>query len=114
MSIAEFIEKLRTQPALVAFTDTIAVIEAHYDFTPTRFTNGATVNEAGTNSGSCKLFAFAQLQQLTQQETLDCFGAYYREDVLQHPEATNHANIRNFMQTGWGGIQFDGQALQAK
>jgi hypothetical protein len=114
MRINDFLTKLRTQPDTVLFTDTMAVIDANYDFTPTRFSNGAAVNEAGTNSGSCKLFAFAQLHQFSKEETLACFGDYYRVDVLQHPEATNHANIRNFMVTGWEGISFDAVALQPK
>lgn len=114
MPIEYFLHKLRTQPDTVSFTDTMEVIEAGYHFTPVRFTNGSVVNEAGTNSGSCKLFAFAKLQQLSKEETLACFGDYYRVDVLQHPEATNHANIRNFMITGWDGISFDGEALQTK
>lgn len=114
MQIQDFLTQLRTQPQSIAFTDTIATIDAHYTFTPVRFTNGTAVNEAGVNSGSCKLFAFARLQQLSKEETLACFGAYYREDVLQHPDATNHANIRNFMVTGWDGIQFDAAALQLK
>ena len=113
MSISEFLVALRSQPGQIAFADTMAVIESHYAFTPTRFTNGDAVNEAGTNSGSCKLFAFARLQGLSEQETLDCFGAFYREDVLQHPDATNHANIRNFMRTGWSGISFEGEPLTA-
>jgi len=33
---------------------------------------------------------FAQLQQLSQAETLACFGKYYREDVLQNPEGDDH------------------------
>lgn len=114
MRIEDFLHKLRTQSESIAFTDTIEVIDTNYEFTPVRFTNGSAVNEAGTNSGSCKLFSFAKLQQLSKEETLACFGAYYREDVLQHPEATNHANIRNFMITGWQGISFDGEALQLK
>jgi hypothetical protein len=114
MSITEFLNKLRNQPQDITFANTIALIESHYTFTPTRFSNGDVVNEAGANSGSCKLFAFAQLQQLTEQETLYCFGAYYRQDVLEHPEATSHANIRNFVRTGWGGIHFDGVALAVK
>jgi len=114
MPIEYFLNKLRTQPNTISFTDTMEVIDANYEFTPVRFTNGTAVNEAGTNSGSCKLFAFAKLQELSKEVTLACFGAYYREDVLQHPDATNHANIRNFMVTGWEGISFDGEALQAK
>ena len=114
MRLEDFLTKLRTQPDTVLFTVTMQVIEANYEFTPTRFTNGAIVNEAGTNSGSCKLFSFAKLQGLSKEETLACFGDYYRVDVLQHPEATNHANIRNFMVTGWEGISFDADALQQK
>lgn len=114
MRIEDFLLKLRTQPERILFTDTMETIEANYDFTPVRFTNGTLVNEAGTNSGSCKLFAFAKLQQLSKEETLACFGDYYRVDVLQHPEATNHANIRNFMISGWEGIRFDAEALQLK
>lgn len=114
MRIEDFLSKLRSNPESIAFTDTMEVIDSHYDFTPVRFTNGTTVNEAGTNSGSCKLFSFAKLQQLSKEETLACFGDYYRVDVLQHPDATNHANIRNFMVTGWEGIRFDAEALQLK
>lgn len=114
MNIEGFLTNLRTNPGEISFTDTMEVIEANYDFTPVRFINGNTVNEAGTNSGSCKLFSFAKLHHLTKEETLACFGAYYRDDVLQHPEATNHANIRNFMVTGWDGISFDADALKAK
>lgn len=114
MRIEDFLSKLRSNPESISFTNTIEVIDAHYHFTPVRFTNGTAVNEAGANSGSCKLFSFAKLQQLSKEETLACFGDYYRVDVLQHPEATNHANIRNFMITGWEGISFDADALQQK
>ncbi len=105
---------LTTAPETVQFADTIAAIEAHYTFTPTAFRNGTLDNAAGQNNGSCKIFAFAQLQQLTPQQTLHCFGDYYRKDVLQHPDGTDHQNIRNFMQHGWDGIQFHGVALQAQ
>ncbi len=114
MHIEDFLNKLRSKPDTIAFTDTIATIDANYDFTPVRFTNGTAVNEAGANSGSCKLFSFAKLQGLSKEETLACFGDYYRIDVLQHPGATDHANIRNFMVNGWEGISFDAEALQVK
>jgi hypothetical protein len=54
------------------------------------------------------------LQNLLQPETLACFGAYYFEEVLGDPEGTNHQNIRNFIKTGWLGIQFEGEALTLK
>jgi hypothetical protein len=114
MSTTSFLEKLKSTPEAVTFAETIAVIEENYTFTPTAFQNGLQHNAAGENSGSCKLFAFAKVQQLTEAETLACFGAYYSEEVLEDPSGTNHQNIRNFMKTGWSGIQFEGEALQLK
>ena len=114
MELNAFLQRLNDAPESVAFNETIAVIEALYDFTPTAFTNGATRNEAGQNNGSCKLFSFAKLNGLSPQQTLACFGDYYRKDVLDNPDGIDHQNIRNFMQTGWEGIAFDGVALTAK
>ncbi|WP_348799186.1 HopJ type III effector protein [Flavobacterium adhaerens] len=114
MSIQAFLDKLKQNPTQIAFPETIAVIEENYDFTPTAFTNGTQHNEAGQNSGSCKLFAFAKLQNLNKEETLACFGAFYFEEVLGDPEGNNHQNIRNFINLGWDGIQFDGEALKLK
>lgn len=114
MTIASFLEKLKLAPNTFTFPETIAVIEENYDFTPTAFINGTQNNAAGENSGSCKLFAFAKLQNLSQVETLACFGAFYFEEVLGNPHGTNHQNIRNFIKTGWNGIQFEGEALALK
>lgn len=114
MELTEFLDKLKQTPEQVEFSDTMAVIEAHYRFTPTAFSNGDTHNEADQNNGSCKIFAFGLLNGLSEQHTLACFGRYYRDDVLQHPEATDHQNIRNFMVSGWKGIKFDGNALNSR
>ncbi|MDD4929597.1 MAG: HopJ type III effector protein [Gallionella sp.] len=111
-SLREF--HISDAPETIAFNDTVGLIESLYDFTPTAFVNGNLRSEAGTNSGSCKIFSFAQLHGLSQQQTLNCFGAYYRDDVLKHPQGTDHQNIRNFMVTGWAGISFEGCALRAK
>jgi hypothetical protein len=111
MQLADFLTKLEQTPESVSFQDTMAVIEANHSFTPTAFRNGELYNEAGQNSGSCKLFSFAQLQQLSKEKTLQCFGDYYRRDVLEHPEAQDHQNIRNFIRFGWEGIEFVSQAL---
>ena len=113
MKIEDFKDKLNSKQE-VAFTDTMTVIEANYEFTPTAFTNGKLKNNAGENSGSCKLFAFASIQKLSKEETLACFGKYYTEEVLQDIEGTGHQNIRNFMATGFDGISFDGEALTTK
>lgn len=114
MTLDTFFTTLNSAPDTIQFSDAIAVIEAHYEFTPTAFQNGSIKNEAGQNSGSCKLFSFAKLHELTEQQTLACFGDYYRIDVLQHPDAQDHQNIRNFMQYGWSGIHFDNQPLRTK
>ncbi len=114
MSLNTFLQKLNSTPDEIAFTDTMAAIEALYDFSPAAFKNGELMNEQGQNSGSCKLFAFAQMQGLSPQQTLTCFGDYYRKDVLLHPEGSDHQNIRNFMQTGWAGIQFSASPLNEK
>lgn len=114
MNIEVFLQKLKQIPNSITFPETIAVIEENYDFTPTAFDNGTQHNATGENSGSCKLFSFAQLQNLSQAETLACFGAYYFDEVLGNPEGTNHHNIRNFMKLGWDGIQFEGEALAFK
>ncbi len=118
MSINEFLNKLSSTPEAIEFAEIMAVIAEHYDYTTTQFTNGQgedlVTNEAGTNEGSCKLFAFAKAQGLGEQDTLYCFGAYYRDDVLKNPEGNDHANIRNFIKYGWEGITFDGPALATK
>lgn len=114
MSIQSFLDKLKQTPNTITFPETMAVIEENYHFTPTAFKNGTQHNAAGENSGSCKLFAFAKLQNLNNEETLACFGAFYFEEVLGNPDGTNHQNIRNFMQSGWDGIQFEGNALELK
>ncbi len=114
MELHNFLQQLNDNPDSISFNDTMALIESLYQFTPTAFSNGNLVSEAGQNSGSCKLFSFGLLQGLSPQQTLSCFGAYYRDDVLKHPLGTDHQNIRNFMVTGWAGIAFQGSALTAK
>ncbi len=114
MKLTEFLEKLTSQPELIEFSDTMDVIEEYYYFTPAEFTNGDLVNEENENNGSCKIFSFGILNSLSEEHTLACFGQYYREDVVQHPEATDHQNIRNFMVSGWDGIHFHSAALLAK
>lgn len=114
MSLEQFLNKIKAQAETITFAETIEVIEENYDFTPTRFTNGETVNETNQNNGSCKIFSFAKLHDLSKEETLQLFGDYYRKEVLENPTGTDHANIRNFMQQGWDGVQFEGNALIKK
>jgi hypothetical protein len=114
MELNTLLKQLNESPDCIEFNHTIAAIDALYEFTPTSFKNGSLLNEAGKNNGSCKLFAFARLHKLSPQQTLSCFGTYYRNDVLKHPDGTDHQNIRNFIKTGWEGIEFSGNALKQK
>lgn len=114
-SIDALLAQLRDSPATVQFDQVQQAIAAHYHYTPTAFDNGigedSVHNAAGQNEGSCRLFGFAQLQTLSEQQTLHCFGHFYREHVLGNPDGSDHANIRTFMRHGWAGIRFAGHAL---
>lgn len=108
------LEQLKTDPISIHFSDVIEFIDEHFYFTPTSFRNGELVNEENQNNGSCKIFSFAKMNELSQEETLSLFGDFYRNDVLGNPDGTDHQNIRNFMKFGWDGIEFLGDALKAK
>ena len=113
-----FIEQIKITPEKTEFKDVIEIIDNNYRYTPTRFVNGTDseniINAAGENEGSCKIFSFARLHQLDKRQTLNCFGQYYREDVLKNPEGSDHANIRTFIKYGWPHIEFDNTALKKK
>jgi hypothetical protein len=117
MNLKNFLEKIQNQQP-ISFNETMAIIEAHYDYQPTEFSNGLNedklISPAGVNQGSCKIFAFAQLHNLTHQQTLSLFGDYYHIDVLQNSDANDHQNIRNFMKYGSEGISFQTQPLHPK
>jgi hypothetical protein len=52
MTLPTFLQRLNDTPDSIAFTDTIAVIDALYDFTPSAFSNGDLRSEAGQKNGS--------------------------------------------------------------
>lgn len=114
MQLDAFLTKLNNTPDQISFVDTITTVDTNYEFTPTAFRNGELENAAGQNSGSCKLLSLAKLHNLSAEQTLHCFGEYYRTDVLQHPNASDHQNIRNFIHFGWAGVRFEGMALNLK
>lgn len=114
MTIDDFKYKLRTTPKAIQFSDTMRVVEANYNFTPTAFKNGTLENKNDENLGSCKLLAFAKLQKFTKEETLVCFGQFYFEDVLKNPNGEGHQNIRNFIKTGFEGLDFEENPLSEK
>ena len=108
-------------PALIAalkentftFTDVIKFIDTYYQHQPAAFKNGDIYNEATQNQGSARVFAFAQLNNLSKENTLYLFAEHY-QSVLAAPDATDHQNIRQFIAHGWPGIVFEGEALFEK
>ena len=113
-NILELLNKVKQNPESITFQETISVIDANYNFTPTAFKNGNQFNNPIENNGSCKIFAFAKLHNLEKEATLSLFGSYYFDDVLKNPNGNDHQNIRNFMVFGWDGISFEGEALELK
>ena len=61
MTLNEFLATLASTPQQIEFTDTMAVIDNNYDFTPSGFNNHGLLSEANENNGSCK---FLPLQSL--------------------------------------------------
>jgi hypothetical protein len=117
MSLNTFLKKIHDNTP-VSFNETIAVITDNYHYQASEFSNGLNerrlINSIGTNEGSCKIFAFALLHQLTESETLNLFGDYYRVDVLTDSNGSGHQNIRNFMRDGWQGIVFNNEVLTVR
>lgn len=109
MTVEALINKVK-QSEILSFAEVIEAIDANYSFTPSFFKNGDVVNEENQNNGSCKVFSFAKMHQLSEKETLFLFGEHYQK-VLQTPSDVDHQNIRNFMKFGWNGIVFEKEAL---
>lgn len=116
--ITALLERICNVPESIEFNDVIDTIDKCYRYTPTQFSNGldsdndiCLINKPGENEGSCKIFSFAKIHNLNEDETLHCFGAYYRDDVLKYPDNEDHQNIRNFMKSGWAHIYFEKDAL---
>ncbi len=117
MLLNTFLEKVKNNVDF-SFDSTMSIIADHYHYKVTEFSNGldkdVIINAAGSNEGSCKIFSFAQLNKLSRQQTLNLFGDYYKKDVLENQNGTDHQNIRTFIKYGWEGISFKQKALSPK
>lgn len=107
--LAALIARLKENSA--TFNDVIEFIQTYYYHQPTAFKNGGVYNEATQNQGSAKVFAFAQINNLSAEDTLYLFAEHYQA-VLANPNGVDHQNIRQFMEYGWPGIVFGGEALK--
>lgn len=103
MTLAEFLYAIK-QPGH-RFADTLAFIDAHYEYTPCAFDNADLHNSAGSNQGSCKILGLALLEQLSSNDALLAFGEHYT-DVLATPHETQHANIRQLLKHGLTAVSF--------
>lgn len=111
MKTAELLAKSKQQK--LQFQDVLDHIANQYAYTPSSFANGDLKNAQEENQGSAKVLYFAQLNKLSQADTLLLFAEHY-QNVLDNPTAENHQNIRQFMQHGWTGVVFEQRVLADK
>eukprot|EP00579_Thalassiosira_antarctica_P000180 CAMPEP_0201866554 /NCGR_PEP_ID=MMETSP0902-20130614/1099_1 /ASSEMBLY_ACC=CAM_ASM_000551 /TAXON_ID=420261 /ORGANISM="Thalassiosira antarctica, Strain CCMP982" /LENGTH=214 /DNA_ID=CAMNT_0048391543 /DNA_START=35 /DNA_END=679 /DNA_ORIENTATION=+ len=96
------------------FDEFITLCDEQYEYGLIEFGNGGMVNKEAENDGSAKVLSYAALADFDKEMTLKLWGQFYR-DVLAKPDGTDHQNIRNFMKTGWEGVDFsNGIALTKK
>lgn len=95
------------------FEATLELIDRYFHVTPVAFSNGPLHNAPNQNHGACRVFALGQFCNLTESQTLLCFGRHYQQ-VLDEPASDSHANIRQFMTTGWSGITFSEAPLRPR
>ena len=99
----------------ISFQLVMNAIDELYDISEVPFSVGDVKSEAGKNMGSAKIFSFGKISGLNEEVTLHLFGNYYRKDVLENPDGSDHANIRAFIQGGWKCVDFpQGLALSPK
>ena len=100
------------QAGTAKFSDVLAHIEARYQHTQQLFkmVHSKTLL---LKIKAVQKFFFCQVTRLDQAQTLSLFAEHYAS-VLATPEGTDHQNIRQFMQNGWDGVKFEGQALTEK
>ncbi|TLX45234.1 type III effector [Pseudoalteromonas phenolica] len=114
MTLNDFLAQLKAQPETITFELCQQTIADNYTYTASAFNNNGLQSSAEQNQGSCKILAFARLNNLSKEQTLHCFGDYYRIDVVQHPENDDHGNIRTLLkaESSVAAVTFDGTPLQ--
>jgi len=113
MNTKQYLEKIKSSE-VVDFNEFIDLIEQEYNFTNIAFNNGNLHNKNDENQGSAKVFCFALLHNLSKEQTLRCFSQHYASVLNSKAEDKTHLNIRNFIKSGFAGLQIDKQALSFK
>ena len=111
MNTAELL--IKSKGSELQFQEVLTHIADHYSYSPSAFQNGTLKNSKEENQGSAKVFYFAQLNGLSQEDTLRLFAEHY-QNVLDNPEGEGHQNIRQFRTNGWDGILFEEEVLVKK
>jgi hypothetical protein len=112
--VSFFLAAAHRSPNSFAFSSVMDMIKKHFDQREVKWSNGETTNDAGQNAGAAAVYSLAAMAGLDEKRALELFAEHYR-DVLNTPEANDHANIRNFMVHGWKGIDFmEGYSLVPK
>jgi len=111
MKTEELIE--RSKRGQLRFQEVLDHIALNYEYRPAAFQNGSLKNSEAENQGSAKLFYFARLNHLTEEDTLRLFAEHY-QNVLDNPAGEGHQNIRQFMVNGWDGAVFEQDVLISK
>ena len=107
----EFAEKVKAG-ATITFAEALKMIDDNYEYFAVPFKNGDLVNPANVNTGSAKIFSFGLMTKMDEASVLRLFGEIARD---LKPDGNDHQNIRNFMKTGWSGIEFNnGLAIVSK
>lgn len=104
MTVTEFLQAIK-QPEH-RFADTLAFIDANYQYTACAFENAGLHNAAGSNQGSCKILGLALLENLSTHDALLAFGEHYRH-ILATPDGSDHANIRQLLKHGLESVHFN-------
>ena len=107
------LEQLEKTPETINFKEVIAYIDENYDFTPTKFINGNTTNEANQTMALVKFLVLLKQINLSKEQTLSHFWRILQKMFSKIPR-NDHQNIRNFIEFSWDGISFDGEALKKK
>lgn len=97
----------------IIFKDVLAHIDDLYTYKTSAFKNGLQNNEENENQGSARVLFFAQLNNLSKEDTLLLFAEHY-DAVLNSPDGTDHQNIRQFQLNGWDAVSFDRDVLTLK
>ena len=96
----------------VTFKETIDFLDTHYFYFEVPFKNGPLYSKPNENTGTAKILSFGLMTRMTEAQTLAMFGEIYRN---LSPDGTDHANIRQFIKTGFAGVSFEtGLAISSK